>query len=230
MARAEPQARPAALERHALRCRLDRHLHRHRREDHRRHGREQCQRRTDREPTPGHPARGRLRLRRTRTKGDGLDAFVLGRPESAHRGRRIRFGRCRGIARRAGQHLEHATTVLVAQLEAAATDVEHVPGPQPHGTRDRRAVVQDFACVTRGLHEQLAVVQADPRRRPRRRRQRQVRPRATDRHREVAGDEQAFAERFAQDQFDAQIGSSQRITTEGASRPGTRVISRRTSR
>jgi hypothetical protein len=130
----------------------------------------------------------------------------------------------------AGDHFEHATAVLGAQLQSRRADVQHVAAAQPHCASQRRAVVQDGRGVGHRLQEQLAVVQPEPRARAGRRGQHDARPLAAERQREVAGAEQAVAERFAQQQFGAQIGSSQRITTAGASRPGSRLISRRTSR
>ena len=85
--------------------------------------------------------------------------------------------------------------------------------------------------VVRGLHEELPVLQREPRNRSgRTRRDDDVAARTTDRDGKVACGERAFAQRLAQYQLDVQICSSQRITIAGGSRPGTMVISRRTSR
>jgi hypothetical protein len=227
---AEAQPAPAALERHALGLRGDLDLHGHCREDDGCDRDQQRKRRTQRQATPRHGPRWRRALGIGAAKRDGLDAFVLGRREAAHGRHRLRR-RWRGpVAGASGDHFEHAPAFLEPELEPATAAVEHVAAAQPRGARDGRAVVQHRAGLVGRLHEQLPVVQADPRQRAGGRRQDDVRAGTAERQREVAGPEHPLAQGLAQDEDRAQIGSSQRIARVGASRPGSSVSSRRTSR
>ena len=227
----ELQARPATLEGDSLRRRVDLDLDRRGREDQRRdRGKRQAREYDGNAPRRPAPTITRARYR-PRPERDRLDALALvGACSGEARGLR-RDRRCGHVAVPAGHDLEHAAPAFDAQFQAACAGVQHVAIAQPGGPRDPGAVVEHARLVARGLHEELSVLQREPRNRPGRTcRNDDVAAGTAYRDGKIAGSERAFAQRFAQDQLDVQICSSQRITSAGGSRPGAIVISRRTSR
>ena len=161
---------------------------------------------------------------------DGLDALVLVQPGAGDGRSRFNRRRCGHVARAAGHHLEHAPAVVQPQLQPAAADVEHVAAAQPGRARDAGAVVQHVRVRARGLHEELAVVLREPGLNAAGPGQDHLGPVAAERERKLRCADDTLAQRLAQDQVDAQMGSSQRITSVGAALPGSSVSSRRTSR
>ena len=166
----------------------------------------------------------RARRLATGTECDGLDALVLAGAEAPSVAALSGAGGAVALPTPPATTSSTRRPLSSRSLSRPPPTSSTSPGAQPHGARDRRAVVQHARGLARGLHEQLPVVQADPGEHAggagqRSRRHRRRRATAGSRRRRAAARRAARAAMSV----GAQIGSSQRITSVGASRPGTSV-------
>ena len=224
----KPETRPAAFEGEPLRRGFDVHLNRHRAENVGGNAGQQ------RQPERHTRATQSRRAARDRGRGCAIERHRLDRLLLATGARDRRSlgddGRRRGIVCGARNDFEQPGGAVNLQAQPPAADVEHVAVAQPSRARDARAVVQ-HRLVRGRLQEQLPVLHTDPGERSRGAgRHDDVAAGAPDRDRQLRVGQQTLAQRLADGQLRAQMGSSQRIVTAGGACPGSTVSSRRTSR
>ncbi len=229
---AQPQDGPSPPQRDRVRSRLDDHGDGgEAREEHRPRGGRDEQRREGQPAErnrPAGPRRDTRGPRRVADRGDRQTRIGLGRQPLAARRRHEDDGRLGGIRVRERLDDEPQGVARRADLHPGRAETQRVPVAQPVRRLEPRPVALDRAARS-GLHEDLAVGEAEPGEGSRARGDGDDGAGPAERDRELARGELADAPALL-DAQDDQMASSHRTLTTGAGWPGSTVNCRRTSR